>query len=137
MATPFENFIQTELPKRGYLNDDVSQETLIIRRGAGPRQFDALTLAEGQVVAFVNGQLAGVNVSAVGGGVRKAVVTVAQATTVWNVNHNLASEDVIIQCFDETKSVIIPNSIQIVDENNITITFSNIQAGVVRVIFLD
>lgn len=133
----FEDFVQTELPKRGYLTNDVATETLIIRRGAGPRQFDALTLTEGQVVALVNGQLAGVNVAAVGGGVRKAVVTVAEAQTTWSINHNLRSENVIVQCFDETKSVMIPSTIQIVDQDNITITFGSAQAGVARVIFLD
>ena len=53
----FEDFVQQELPKRGYLNSDVAQETIIIRRGAGPRQFDAVTLGEGEVLAKVGGSV--------------------------------------------------------------------------------
>ena len=137
MASPFESFIQTELPKRGYLNDDVPQETIIVRRGMGPRQFDAVTLEEGQVLAYVNGQLAGVNVSVVGGGVRKAVLTVTQPTETWELAHNLNSKDVIIQAFDPDGFVIIPDTMQVVDENNVRITFNSALLGVARIIFLD
>ena len=130
----FEDFVQVELPKRGYLNVDAPQESVIIRRGAGPRQFDAIQFTEGQVLAYVDGTLQAVPVSSV---IKKAVLTVAAAVTTWNLAHNLGSENVIIQCFDDTKKVIIPDTIQIVDENNVQITFGDAQAGVARVIFLD
>ena len=133
----FEDFVQTELPKRGYLNSDVAQETVIVRRGAGPRQFDAITLTEGQVLALVNGQLAGVNVQAVGGGVRKAVLTVTQATETWELQHNLNSKEVIIQAFDPEGFVILPDTMQVVDENTVRITFNSALTGTARIIFLD
>lgn len=133
----FEDFVQTELPKRGYLSTDVATETIIIRRGAGPRQFDAVTLTEGQVLALVNGQLVGTNVSTVGGGVRKAVLTVSTATTLWTINHQLGSRNVIIQAFDNAGYVIIPDTIQVVDANNVRLTFASNQSGVARIIFLD
>lgn len=131
----FEDFIQTELPKRGYLNSDVAQETIIVRRGAGPRQFDAVQLQEGQVLAFVNGQLTGTSASAFG--VRKAIFTVDVAAATWTIQHNLGSENVIIQAFDESKFVIIPESMQVVDANTVELTFNTALTGVARIIFLD
>lgn len=94
----FEDFVQTELPKRGYLNSDVPQESIIIRRGAGPRQFDAIAMAEGQVLAFVGGQLQAVSMtSLVSSGLKKAILTVSEATDIWTINHNLGYDDVIVQ----------------------------------------
>lgn len=134
----FEDFIQTELPKRGYLNSDVPQESVIIRRGAGPRQFDAVTLTEGQVLAFVGGQLQPVSISSlVSSGLKKAILTVEVASDTWNIAHNLGYDDVIVQCFDENRFVLIPDSIQIVDANTVQVKFTNPQSGVARVIFLD
>lgn len=135
MASAFENFVQMELPKRGYLNTDVPQETIIVRRGAGPRQFDAVTLAEGQALALVEGVLQGVSLASYG--IKKVVLPVVEPAAEWIVAHNFNSENVIVQCFDDTKSVIIPESIQILDINTVKITFNTVQAGVVRVIFLD
>lgn len=135
----FEDFVQQELPKRGYLNSDVAQETIIIRRGPGPRQFDAVSLAEGQVLGKIGGVLAGVDVNDpnLGGSLRKAVLAVTTAATTWVIPHGLGSENVIVQAFDENKFVIIPNSIQIVDDDTVQLTFSSAQAGTARVIFLD
>lgn len=134
----FEDFIQLELPKRGYLNTDVPQESIIIRRGAGPRQFDAITLTEGQVIAFVGGELKAVSISnLVSSGLKKAILTVAEPTTTWDINHNLGYDDVIVQCFDENRFVLIPDTIQIVDANTVRVTFSSPQSGVARVVFLD
>lgn len=136
----FEDFVQQELPKRGYLNSDVPQETLIIRRGQGPRQFDAIQLEEGQVVGFLNGQLAGVHVSDAGIGdniLRKAILQVEAPAAVWTITHNLGSENVIVQAFDQDKFVIIPHSIQIVSEDVVELTFNTAMTGTARVIFLD
>jgi hypothetical protein len=134
----FEDFVQVELPKRGYLNSDVPQESIIIRRGAGPRQFDAITMTEGQVLAFIGGQLQAVSMtSLVASGMKKAILTVAEPTDVWLIQHNLGYDDIIVQCFDENNFVLIPDTTQIVDANTVRITFTNPQSGVARVIFLD
>ena len=134
----FEDFIQTELPKRGYLNADVPQESIIIRRGAGPRQFDAVQLGEGQVLGYMNGQVQAVSVtSLVASGMKKAILTVSEAAAGWVINHNLGYDDVIVQCFDASNFVLIPDSIQVVDLNTVRITFTNPQTGVARIIFLD
>lgn len=131
----FEDFVQVELPKRGYLNTDVPQESIIIRRGAGPRQFDAIQLQEGQVLGVVNGALAPMNLA--GSGIRKAIVPVTVPATIWTVTHNFDSENAIVQCFDENKSVIFPDSITINDGDTITIGFNSMQTGTARIVFLD
>lgn len=133
----FENFIQVEIPKRPYLDADPSIETVMVRRGAGPRQLAAVTLSEGQVLGMVNGQLVGTDVSVLGNTVRKAVLTVGSPAATWTITHNLGSENVIVQAFDENKFVVIPNSIQIISEDVVELKFSTAQAGVARVIFLD
>ncbi len=131
----FEDFVQVELPKRGYLNQDPEQESIIVRRGPGPRQFDAIKLEEGQVLGFVNGALAPMTLA--GAGIRKAIVPVTVAATIWTVEHNFDSENAIVQCFDENKSVIFPDSITINDADTITISFHSTQTGTARIIFLD
>lgn len=141
MSAAFESFVQQELPKRGYLNTDVNPETVIVRRGVGPRQFGAVALLEGQILALVNGVLTGVYItdSGIGGNtiIRKAILNVTTPQVVWVITHNLNSENVIIQAFDQSKFVIIPNTIQIVDSNTVQLTFNTAQNGVARVIFLD
>ena len=131
----FEDFIQVELPKRGYLNSDVPQNSIIIRKGAGPRQFDAISLAQGQTLTVDSkGDLVSVNPSSL---IKKFILTVGTPSTLWVLTHNLSSENVIVQCFDENKNVIFPDTVQIVDANEIRVTFSVAQQGVARVIFLD
>lgn len=129
----FEDFVQLELPRRPFLETDVSQERVMVRRGPGPRQLAGVALTEGQVLGLVGGVLTGTSTSAL----RKYILTVASPLQVWNIPHALASEEVIVQVFDENKFVIIPDSIQIVDANNIQLTFGTPQAGKARVIFLD
>ena len=131
----FEDFVQVELPKRGYLDQDPAQESIIIRRGPGPRQFDAIKLQEGQVLGVVNGSLAPMTLA--GSGIRKAIVPVTEAATIWNVNHNFNSENAIVQCFDENKSVIFPDTITIIDANTVRISFHSAQVGTARLVFLD
>lgn len=131
----FEDFVQVELPKRGYLNADPEQESIIVRRGPGPRQFDAIKLEEGQVLGFVNGQLAPMALA--GAGIRKAIVPVTVPATIWTVTHNFNSENAIVQTFDENKSVIFPDAITIIDEDTIEISFHSMQTGTARIIFLD
>lgn len=131
----FEDFVQVELPKRGYLNQDPEQESIIVRRGPGPRQFDAIKLEEGQVLGFVNGQLAPMQLA--GAGIRKAILPVTDAAATWTVTHNFDSENAIVQCFDENNSVIFPDSITIEDGDTIVINFHSNQTGTARIIFLD
>lgn len=132
----FENFVQVELPKRGYLDADVPQNTFIIRKGPGPRQFDYVQLNQGEVLTVDgSGNIVSTSISAVSG-IKKYVATIGTPAIVWTLTHNLASEDVIVQCFDNNKFAIIPDSIQIMSANQVKVTFGQMQMGVARIIFL-
>jgi len=132
----FETFVQLELPKRPFLEADVNQESVIVRRGPGIRQLDAVAMSEGQVLALVNGVLTGSSVSAISG-FKKIVLQVPIASMIWNVAHNLLSTNAIIQVTDSSGAVILADEMRIVDSNTIVISFGTPQAGIVRILFLD
>lgn len=133
----FEDFVQIELARRPYLEADVAQETVLVRRGVGPRQLSAVTLSEGQVLAFVGGALVGVVPSTLGNTVRKAVLTVSSASSMWSIPHNKNSLNAIVQVVDSAGFVILPSEIKFVDVNTIEVYFNTAQTGIARVIFLD
>ena len=133
----FEDFVQLELPKRPYLNTDPPQETVMVRRGLGPRQLAGVQLTEGQVLAMIGGQIVGTTLGSLGGAIKKYVQVFGSPQFTWIVNHALNSQNAIIQAFNTANEVILPDEIQIVDANNIELTFNTPQAGTVRVIFLD
>lgn len=60
----FEDFVQTELPKRPFTEADTAAETLLVRRGVGPRQHVELILGEGEVPLFTGGTLTAATVEA-------------------------------------------------------------------------
>jgi hypothetical protein len=130
----FENFIQIEFPKRPFISTDPPLETVLVRRGIGPRELQPLTLADNQVVAKVGGVVVGLNISALGG-VNKLSFPVTTAASVWNINHPFNTTDVIMQVTDSSGFIIIPDTMQIVDQNNIQLNFAAPQAGVFRAIF--
>lgn len=68
---------------------------------------------------------------------RSTSLNIDTPSTNWSVVHNLNSKNAIIQCFDSVLSVVLPETIQIIDENLISIKFNTPQTGVVRVLFLD
>lgn len=48
---------------------------------------------------------------------------------VWNINHDLNTQFVLVQVYDSSNKNIIPNEIEIIDANNVKVTFSNAQIG--------
>lgn len=69
-------------------------------------------------------------------------ITVAQNATVkqtftnadtWSVNHNLSTPNAIVQVYDSSDFQIIPETIQIIDDDNVRATFPTIQSGYVVV----
>ena len=133
----FEDFIQIELPKRPYLNSDAPQESIMVRRGPGPRQLDSVALGEGQVLALVGGVVVGTTIASLGGSVRSAKLVVSVPAAIWTIAHALNSDNAIIQVVDGAGFVIQPDEIQIVNTSTITIKFTSPQAGTVRAIFID
>lgn len=131
----FEDFVQLELPKRPYLETDVAQETVIVRRGAGPRQLGGVSLTDGQVLGKVGGVLTGVAIGA-GATFKKHTEAFASSDT-WVVNHNQASTVYVAQVFDDSGRVIIPGEIETTSANTITVMFNVPTSGHITVIFLE
>ena len=61
----------------------------------------------------------------------------AVAATTWNIFHNASSLQLIAQVYDTTGEFILPNSITIVDADNIQITFAAPQAGKAHLLFFE
>jgi hypothetical protein len=51
------------------------------------------------------------------------------SSTLWTVNHNLASTDVVWAAYDSNGEAIIPDTVDVVDGNTVTMTFSVAVAG--------
>ena len=51
------------------------------------------------------------------------------ASTTWYINHNLNTTSTNVQIYDNTGSVVIPNSIMTVDMNNVAVTFGTAIQG--------
>lgn len=61
----FEDFVQTELPKRPYTDTDPAVESIMIRRGLGPRQTVGIQLTtDGHVPVYKNGSIVASTVDA-------------------------------------------------------------------------
>lgn len=136
MANQFEAFIQLELPKRPYLEADVPEESIIIRRGPGPRQLSGLPLAEGETVAFVQGKLTPVPYGSGGGsGVDGVAHAQEVAALTWTITHNKANKNVVVTLLDTDYSEIICDNMT-VNDNDIVITFVEAQAGFANIVFL-
>lgn len=137
MANAFESFIQLELPKRPYLDTDVPQESLIVRRGPGPRQLAGLQLAEDQTVVYKDGQLTPVPYGSPAGtsstyGAAHAQPVAAQA---WTIDHQQGNRNVVVTILDQDYNEIISDKLEVLD-NSIVISFSEPQAGFANVVFL-
>lgn len=145
MAGAFESFVQTELPLRPFAPNDGNAESIAIRRGPGPRQMLFLDLADGQVLARVDGTLQGVTLNNLesGGGGRYFVSDVAAGSeqSTWTLSHNLNSKNCVVQAYqlneDDSLSAIIPDGIKIVDANTVELKFSTAIAGKAVLSFVD
>lgn len=87
--------------------------------------FQALTATTGLVVPFRPSQL-----ETGGGGFGVGYVyTNGAASATWNIAHNLNSTDYVITVFNSLGKVIIPEEIETIDANNVTITFAGAEDG--------
>jgi hypothetical protein len=134
----FENFIQLELPLRPYVATDPSQESIAIRRGAGPRQLTFVELSDGQVLGKVAGVTQGVSINDLGA--KGFLQTFSSAAQTWTITHNRASLDCVVQVYEQVGSDWInvqPDVIKMPDNNTIVITFGAAQAGRAHVMFFN
>lgn len=49
--------------------------------------------------------------------------------TTWTINHGLSTDDVTITIYDATGLWMLPNTVQIVDDNSVTVTFLTSETG--------
>lgn len=133
----FEDFIQVELPRRPWVVDDPAQETIPVRRGAGPRQLEFVSLTDGQVLGKLSGIIQGVNVPGLGGEVIPKGYIFVQGVTAdpWTINHNLNSEDYIICVFDTNGEQVLPNAVTTPNANTVVVDFNTPMAGKAVLIF--
>jgi|AntDeeMinimDraft_5_1070356.scaffolds.fasta_scaffold11148_2 hypothetical protein len=137
MANAFESFIQLELPKRPYLETDVPQESLIVRRGVGPRQLAGLQLTEDQTVVYKNGQLVPAPYGSPSGtsSTYGTAHEQALAAQTWTIDHQQGNRNVVVTVLDQDYNEIISDSLEVLD-NSIVISFAEPQAGFANVVFL-
>ncbi len=125
----FNTFIQIEVPKRPYLETDVKQETLIIRRGNGPRQLQALELAEGQTVLFKDGQLKAVKAGGLASGMDVRTIQQETPTNQWVLSHGMNCGSVMVQVIGGDNKVFHPSDIEYIDANTVHVTLPEEVAG--------
>lgn len=128
----FVQYVQAELFRRPFTNNDPDQETIMVRRGGGPRQLTGLDVADGEVVGKVGGTLVGIPVGDLGGGgtsERKKLHTQAVAALEWTITHVYDSVNVEVYVVDENNSRVEPDNIQATDNDTVVITFTQVQAG--------
>lgn len=135
MANPFEDFIQREMPLRPFLPSDVALESVIVRRGQGPRQMAGVQLAEGQVLGLKDGVLQGVEAGAGGTAVDAVVHVQEEAATTWTITHNRNNVNVVVDVYDADGKWFVPNGLQ-VTANTVVIDVLEAQAGRVVLIFI-
>lgn len=131
----FTDFIQLELPKRPYLENDVPANSVIIRSGAGPRQLEGVRLLEGQIIMNVGGTVQAVNLADVTGDTDNHVHVQDSASAQWNIAHGGASENVIVNLYDDLGKQFTPDEITIVDDGNIQVDLSQPTTGKAVVIY--
>lgn len=131
MATPFESFIQTELPKRPYLAADITVEDVVVRRGAGPLQLGGVTLENGQVLGKVGGQMVGINQTAMD----FLAPVFAEPELTWVINHGKNNKNANVLLRDLDDNEITADNIHF-GANTITVTFAVPQAGTPIIIFV-
>lgn len=128
----FVQYVQAELFRRPFLNNDPAQETVMVRRGGGPRQLAAISIADGEVLANVGGTITGVPAGSLGGGgsaERKKLHEQTVPALTWTVTHTYSSVNVEVYVVDTDNKRVEPDDIQAVDNDTVVITFTQLQAG--------
>jgi len=66
-----------------------------------------------------------------------SVFTQAVASSSWSINHILGTSNVVVEIYDNSNNVIIPDDIDVVDADNITVSFGTAVTGKAVIIGLD
>lgn len=131
----FTDFIQLELPKRPYLENDLAQNSVVIRSGIGPRQLDGVTLDDGEILMNIGGTLQAVALDDVTGGADGYIHTQDAAASTWTIEHNGGTKNVLVQFYDDTDYQFFADNVRLVDDNSLQVTFSQPMTGKATLIF--
>lgn len=135
MANAFEDFIQREMPLRPFMPSDVAVESVIVRRGAGPRQMAGVQLTEGQVLGLKDGTLQGVDAGTGGSAVDALAFVQEEAATTWTITHNRNNVNVVVNVYDADGNLFSPDSLNVA-ANTVVVDVLEAQAGRVVLIFI-
>lgn len=129
----FVTYVQQELFKRPFLNSDTKQESIMLRRGGGPRQLTGLDINDLEVVGKQNGAVGGIPISSLleisGQQEKKLVFTQETAAIQWTVEHTYNSTNVEVYVVDASNNRVEPDSVTAVDADTVVINFTQAQAG--------
>lgn len=136
MASIFELFIQNELPLRPFVTTNPDQETVLVRRGPGPRQYEPVEILEGEFLTKTGGLLTSGPASGGGGSTSGLSHPQVVAATTWNVIHAFNSIDLVVQIFGTDSISIIPDEVEIISPTEVEIRFASPQDGKAVIFFV-
>lgn len=134
MMSKFTDFIQVELPLRPYLSSDVSQNSVIVRNGAGPRQLAGIKLLPGQILMNIEGTLQAVNLEDVTGNTDNHVHVQETPSANWTIEHGAETDNYVCSVYDNNGKPVIYDDITPIDTNSFTISFAEPTVGKVIVL---
>ena len=101
-VNPFNEFVKTELPLRPILSNDGNQESVLVRRGTGPRVYVAVDINEGEVLGKSGGIVQSVPVN-LAPSLSNIQILANSVKTIATYNYtDFVSKKVIIDCTDGT-----------------------------------
>jgi len=104
-VNPFNEFVKTELPLRPILSTDGNQESVLVRRGAGPRVFESVDINEGEVVGKSGGLITSVPMTAgLVAATTHLILANSTKTITTYLNTQFISKKIIIEIHDGTNN---------------------------------
>lgn len=129
MASDFESYIQIEIPKRPFMETDAELESVIVRRGQGPRQLQGVKINEGEALGMRDGQLVSMQIK----GAVSQIHLQNDPSKHWTIVNAQDSVNVTVTVYDTNGKVIIADDV-VVTADQIDVFFNEAQAG--RAVFI-
>jgi len=117
----FEDFVKVELPVRPVVQTDEPQESILVRRGAIPRQYVKVDIAEGEALGKSGGVLTSVPLGGVGAD-KNYTHSQGVASLTWDIVHNLNKAPAVT--IVDSAGTVVEGDVILVDLNNVQLTFS-------------
>jgi hypothetical protein len=119
------------LQKAGTFSDNGARLQINSTGSQGALYVSGSTTMTGSLIVTngITGSLFGTASFALNGSSNAFLYQTASAASIWTFNHYLQTRYPVIAVYDNTDSIIIPQSITAVDDNTTTITFSSARTG--------